>query len=147
MRHSRQNKLLELIADHEISTQDELVQMLENAGYKVTQATISRDIKELNIIKVLSPTGKYKYSVSPSNAGVVNNRFLKIFKETILSMQSSGNLILVKTLSGCGNAAAEAIDSLGIDHMLGCVAGDNTILIVTESEEYTQDIIEQFNQL
>ncbi len=147
MRYSRQNKILELISTYEIDTQENLCQLLRNAGYNVTQATISRDIKELQLIKTLSPSGKYKYAVSTSNDGPVNDRFIKIFKETILSVKSSGNIILVKTLTGCANAAAEAIDSFGIPNTIGSLAGDNTIIIVADSEENVPKIMEKFNTI
>ncbi len=147
MRYSRQNKILELISTYEIDTQENLCQLLRNAGYNVTQATVSRDIKELQLIKTLSPSGKYKYAVSTSNDGPVNDRFIKIFKETILSVKSSGNIILVKTLTGCANAAAEAIDSFGIPNTIGSLAGDNTIIIVADSEENVPKIMEKFNTI
>ncbi len=147
MRYSRQNKILELISTYEIDTQENLCRLLRNAGYNVTQATVSRDIKELQLIKTLSPSGKYKYAVSTSNDGPVNDRFIKIFKETILSVKSSGNIILVKTLTGCANAAAEAIDSFGISNTIGSLAGDNTIIIVADSEKSVPKIMEKFNTI
>ena len=108
MRYSRQNKIIELITNNEIDTQEKLVTMLRECGYEVTQATISRDIKELQLVKTLSSSGKYKYSVHKSQDLPVSDRFVKIFRETITSIDSSGNIIVVKTLSGCANAAGEA---------------------------------------
>jgi Arginine repressor len=118
MRYSRQNKILELIANNEIETQDKLAAMLREEGFEVTQATISRDIKELQLIKVLSSTGKYKYAVSARQDAPISERFIKIFRETITSFASAQNLIVIKTLSGCGNAAGEAIDCIGLPHDL-----------------------------
>lgn len=146
MRYSRQNKMLELIDEHEIETQEKLCQLLKDAGYDVTQATVSRDIKELQLIKTLSPSGKYKYAQS-SGDGPISDRFVKIFKETIKSVASAGNIIVVKTLSGCGAAAGEAIDSLNFPHVVGSVAGDNTIMIVAESDECVPELMELFNDL
>ena len=98
MRYSRQNKIIELITNNEIDTQEKLVTMLRECGYEVTQATISRDIKELQLVKTLSSSGKYKYSVHKSQDLPVSDRFVKIFRETITSIDSSGNIIVVKTL-------------------------------------------------
>ncbi|MEG0663351.1 MAG: arginine repressor, partial [Anaerovoracaceae bacterium] len=104
MRYSRQNKVLELITQQEVETQEKLCQLLKDAGYDVTQATVSRDIKELQLVKSLSSTGKYKYIQSRED-GPISDRFVKIFKETIKAVTPAGNIIVVKTLSGCGNAA------------------------------------------
>ena len=93
MRYSRQNKILELIANNEIETQDKLASMLKEEGFEVTQATISRDIKELQLIKVLSGSGKYKYAVSARQDAPISDRFVKIFRETITSFASAQNLI------------------------------------------------------
>ena len=130
MRYSRQNKILELIQKHVVETQDQLQDLLEQEGYKVTQATISRDIKELQLVKVSIDKDRYK-----------------IFRETIVSYASAQNLIVVKTLSGCGNAAAEAIDCLKLEHVVGSVAGDNTLLIIAEHEEYVATILKVFEDM
>ena len=144
MRHSRQNKVLELIAKNEIETQEKLCELLKEAGYNVTQATVSRDIKELQLVKVLFPSGRYAYSLPNLKDGPISNRFINIFKETVLSIDAAKNLIVVKALSGCGDAAGEAIDSLGLEHIVGSVAGDNTVLLIVEDDEYVNDIIEVF---
>ncbi len=147
MRYSRQNKILELISKHEIETQDKLASMLREEGYEVTQATISRDIKELQLIKVLSASGKYKYAVSKRPDAPISDRFVKIFKETVISFSFVKNLILVKTLSGCGSAAAEAIDNIGILHIAGTVAGDNTLLVVADDDDNVEEILDIFNSM
>ncbi|MGI6721956.1 MAG: arginine repressor [Anaerovoracaceae bacterium] len=146
MRYSRQNKVLELISENEIETQEKLCQMLKEAGYNVTQATVSRDIKELQLVKTLSPSGKYKYTQN-SGDGPISDRFVKIFKETIKSVTPAENIIVVKTLSGCAAAAGEAIDSLSFPHIAGSVAGDNTILIVAESKKDVAPLMKEFNKL
>ena len=110
MRYSRQNKIIELINSYEIDTQEKLASMLRENGFEVTQATISRDIKDLQLVKTLSSSGKYKYALNKSKDMPVSDRFVKIFRETITSFAASGNLIVVKTLSGCAAAAGEAID-------------------------------------
>lgn len=146
MRYSRQNKVLELIDKYEIETQEKLCQLLKDAGYDVTQATVSRDIKELQLVKTLSPTGKYKYTQSKGE-GPISDRFVKIFKETIRSVVPAENIIVVKTLSGCAAAAGEAVDSLDLPHIAGSVAGDNTLLIVAEKTKYVSEIVDRFNSI
>ncbi|MBO4235740.1 MAG: arginine repressor [Firmicutes bacterium] len=147
MRYSRQNKILELIANNEIETQEKLVSMLKAEGFDVTQATISRDIKDLQLIKVLTPGGKYKYAVSTQQNSPISDRFVKIFRETITSFASAQNLVVVKTLAGCASAAGEAIDSIDLPHVVGSIAGDNTLLIIVDSEENIEEILSIFNNM
>ena len=147
MRYSRQNKILDLIANNEIETQEKLASMLRAQGFNVTQATISRDIKELQLIKVLSNTGKYKYAVSTQQDTPISDRFVKIFRETITSFASAKNLIIIKTLSGCGAAAGEAIDNINLPHLVGSVAGDNTLLVVLDEEEHVEEVLSIFNSM
>lgn len=147
MRYSRQNKILEIIEKFEVETQDMLASLLKEYGYDVTQATISRDIKELHLIKTLSSTGKYKYAAAASMDGPISDRFVNIFRETIKSIDSAENLIVVKTLSGCGNAAGEAIDSLPLPHVVGSIAGDNTLLIIIDNAKNTASVMEEFKEM
>lgn len=142
MRISRQNKILELIENNEIETQDKLASMLRNYGYEVTQATISRDIKELQLIKTLSSSGKYKYAVSKSDDGPIPARLIDIYRSTVRSINKSGNIVLLKCLSGCANAAGEALDSMELKHVIGSVAGDNTLLLVTDDPANSDEVVE-----
>ncbi len=146
MRYSRQNKMLELIKLHEIETQEKLCTLLRESGYNVTQATVSRDIKDLQLVKKLSDSGRYKYSQT-TDAGPISERFIKIFRETILSVSSAENIIVIKTLSGCGPAAGEALDSLAYPHVIGSVAGDNTIMIVIDDKENVAGLVQEFQEL
>ena len=147
MRYARQNKILELIKENDIDTQEMLVALLKESGFNVTQATISRDIKELQLVKTLSPSGKYKYAVHKSVDLPVSDRFIKIFRETITSVASSGNLIVVKTLSGCAPAAAEAVDTSRFPHIIGSIAGDNTFLLVADDPANVSEIMDAFNEM
>lgn len=147
MRYSRQNKILDIINTHEVETQERLVALLRKSGYKVTQATISRDIKELQLVKTLSSSGKYKYTVGSSVDQPISDRYIKIFKETIQTVASSGNIIVVKTLSGCANAAAEAIDTLNLPHLVGSLAGDNTIFLVVNDPSNVPSLVNRFNEM
>ncbi len=147
MRIPRQNKILELIENYEIETQDKLASMLKSFGYEVTQATISRDIKELHLVKTLSSSGKYKYTVSTNEEGPLSGRFSNIYRETVKSTACSGNIVLLKTLSGCAGAAAEALDSIGLPHVIGSVAGDNTIMFVVDDPENSPVVVELLNDM
>ncbi len=146
MRYSRQNKILELINRHDIDTQEMLCQMLRESGYEVTQATVSRDIKELQLIKTMTAAGRYRYTQVMGN-NQITDRFIKIFRETITSYTPAGNLIVVKTLSGCANAAGEAIDALDFPHKVGSLAGDNTIFIVVDKEEHIPEVMKAFEEM
>ena len=146
MRFSRQDKIVELISTYEVETQDALAALLSANGYNVTQATISRDIKNLQLIKVLSASGRYKYAL-PGPPGMVSSaqRYEKIFKSTVSSISSAGNIIVLKTLSGCANAACEAFDSYAVPEIVGTLAGDNTVFAVVDLPEHVAPIVERFN--
>lgn len=147
MRYARQNKILELIKENNIETQEKLVAMLRESGFNVTQATISRDIKELHLIKSLSPEGVYRYAVASNGDSNMTNRYMAILRDIVKDVNASGNLIVVKTLPGCANAAGEPIDCLGFQHVLGTVAGDNTLLMVIDSEEHIPELMAKFDEL
>ena len=147
MRLSRQNKILELIEQHEIETQDKLASMLREYGYDVTQATVSRDIKELQLVKKLTSSGKYKYAVSASDDGPIPPRLIDIYRSTARSITKSGNIVLLKCLSGCANAAGEALDSMALEHVIGSVAGDNTLLLVIDDPANSDDVVDVLQSL
>lgn len=126
----RQEKILELIDRNDIETQEDLSKKLCELGFATTQATISRDIKELKLIKVLSG-GKYKYAVSYSNTdGSYKKRLNKIFKECVRSIDFAENIVVIKTLPALGSAAASALDSMKIPDVVGTIAGDDTVFVV-----------------
>lgn len=147
MKIARHAKLLELIEQQEIETQEELSLALKELGVDVTQATISRDIKDLRLVKVLGRTGKYKYALMKDQANFINERLMKIFSQTILSIDYSGNIIVLKTFSGAANAACEAIDAFGIEHIIGTIAGDNTIFVLVREDTDIEKVIEKFKKM
>lgn len=134
MKTVRQVAILDIIEKQNIETQEELAEALRLRGIRVTQATVSRDIKELRLLKVLTPTGAYKYATADKAENGLSERFIRMLAESLLSVASSNNLIVVKTLSGSANVAAEALDSLHWPEILGTLAGDNTILLIIRSE-------------
>ena len=147
MRLSRHNKILEIITTNEVKSQEQLQSLLKDSGYDVTQATISRDIKELQLIKSQDRNGVTRYVANTSDNRPISERFLRIFKETTLSYAPAQNLIVVRTLSGCSNAAAEAIDCLELEHIVGSIAGDNTLLVIVDNEKNVPAIIEAFDKV
>ena len=147
MRYTRQNKIIELINKYEIDTQDKLAEYLAKDGFDVTQATVSRDIKELQLVKTPASTGQYKYTLPERSARQTSDRFAKIFIDTTQSAVASGNIIIIKTLIGCANAACEAIDSLEFPHILGSIAGDNTVFIVCDDPGNASALVERFQDM
>lgn len=135
MKTVRQVAILDIIEKHDVETQEELADALRQRGIKVTQATVSRDIKELRLLKVLTPMGTYKYATADKAENGLSERFIRMLAESLLSVAASGNLIVVKTLNGSANVAAEALDSLHWPEILGTIAGDNTILLVIRTPE------------
>ena len=141
-RSLRQQKILEIIASKEIDTQEELCDELIKANFNVTQATISRDVKDLKLYKVAGTTKKYKYASFDSYVDSVTNRMTNLFKGCVIGIRSANNLILIKTMRGNGSTVGVFIDSLNIDEILGSVAGDDTILIIVGSNEHTQGVLD-----
>ena len=140
MKSKRHSKILELISNHSIDTQEELVLRLKLEGYSVTQATISRDIKELGLTKVLSEDGKYRYVQVDGKEQKISGKIVNMFRESVISVLSAGNLIVIKTFAGSANAAAILIDKLAMDEILGCIAGDDTLLVIVSDESAVERI-------
>jgi len=132
----RLEKIIELIRQYVISTQDELRYRLEQSGFATTQATISRDIKELNLIKTIHK-GKYMYCVGETStiSSGISLKFSRIFKEAVISMDYSDNMVVIKCYKGTANAACTTLDGIIWDGVVGTLAGDDTIFIVTKSRE------------
>ena len=147
MKSTRHSLILEIIEQKDIEPQEELAEELKRRGVKVTQATVSRDIKELRLLKVLSDHGGYKYATVERAEKGMSERFIRILSESVISLDNVGNLIVIKTLSASANAAAEAIDSMKWSEVLGSIAGDNTILVIARSEEAVESLMARFNTL
>ena len=131
MKAQRQAKILELISTTNIDTQEQLLAMLESEGFHTTQATISRDIKELRIVKELTSLGNYRYTTGNNElGGTFSTRLNTIFKECVISFDYAQNIIVVRTLPGLASAAASAIDGMNIHAVVGSLAGDDTVMIV-----------------
>ena len=129
-RSARQSKILELISTKEIETQDELARELRNANFEITQATISRDIKELGLTKILSSSGKYKYCFVVSDEQLISNKYISIFKESVISVKIAMNLVVVRTMKGMGAGVSSFVDKLNINELMGAVNGDDTVMLI-----------------
>ncbi len=148
MKFQRQSKILELISTRDVETQEELSALLCKMGYSATQATVSRDIKELRLVKVLAENGRYKYStVSKKTDGEMISRLKNIFWECVTSLDYAQNMVVVKTMPGFGNAAASAIDSIHIPDIVGTLAGDDTIFIVSRTPEAAENFCKTASKL
>ena len=147
MKTVRQVAILDIIEKQEIETQEELASALNARGIRVTQATVSRDIKELRLLKVLTPSGKYKYATGDQADNNLTDRFIRMLAESLLSVSSANNLIVVKTLSGSANVAAEALDSMHWPAVLGTLAGDNTVLLIIRSNEETITVTSRIREM
>lgn len=135
MKEYRQGEIMSLINDSEIETQEELLDCLREKGYKVTQATISRDIRELGLVKVAGTGGRYKYAMPHREENTISAKFRNLLTETVEKVDCAGNIAVVKTFSGMAQGVAAAIDSMGREDIVGSVAGDDTIIIVMRTAE------------
>ena len=143
MKNARQVAILDIIGRQNVETQEELAAALRDRGITVTQATVSRDIKELRLVKVLSPEGSYRYAAAEQGGTAMADRFRRLLSECLLSVNASENLVVVKTLNGSANAAAEAMDNLRQPEILGTMAGDNTIFVAVRSAADAPKVVEQ----
>ena len=145
-RNARQQKILEIISEKEIDTQEELCEELQKLNFNVTQATVSRDIKELKLYKISGKTKKYKYSCIESNDDSVKGKMRLLFKESVQSIQCANNIVVIKTMRANGSTACLFIDSLQMKEVLGSLAGDDTIFVVSDSNENAQVIVDRLKE-
>ena len=147
MKTVRQVTILDLSEKNVIETQEELADALRQRGIQVTQATVSRDIKELRLLKVLTPMGSYKYATADKAENGLTDRFIRMLAESVLSVTAAANMIVVKTLSGSASVAGEALDSFRWQEVLGTIAGDNTIFMVVRSVEEVQTVVSRIQEM
>ena len=147
MKATRHAKILELIQNHTVTTQEELQSLLEANGFYATQATISRDIQELHLIKIAGKVKKYKYAFIDKRENFIPDKIVNLFKEILVSITCVNNLIVIKTLSGNASAAGMVVDRMNFSEILGCVAGDDTLLIITKSNSDAEMVIKEFKEL
>lgn len=144
MKSLRHSMILEIIESQDIETQEELAEELKRHGMRVTQATVSRDIKELRLLKVLTDEGSYRYAVAEKAEQGLTERLRRIFTETALHVDVAENLIVIKTLPGSAHAAAEMVDTMRWPETVGTLAGDNTILVIARDAQIAPALAERF---
>ncbi len=145
LRSARQAKILEIISRQEIETQEELCDALNKLNYVVTQATISRDIKDLHLFKVAGIEKKYRYAFINDGESAISPKMRSLFRDCIISIKAAQNLVVVKTLAGNGANAGAVVDKLKYECIVGSVAGDDTLLIICETNEGALQVVEKIN--
>ncbi len=149
MKNARQNKILDLIETHSIDRQEDLLNQLCSVGFNVTQATVSRDIRELHLVKAATGDGKYRYVASFQREKLYHapNRFETIFRESVVKVDCTGFIVLVKCFTGMANAACELFDSMVWNDVMGTLAGDDTFIVLTQNDESARLLCEQLRQI
>ena len=147
MKTKRQTKMLELIKKHDIETQEELSDYLQKEGYQVTQATVSRDIRELKLTKVAMSNGRQKYAALTEANEDLSEKYTRVFRDDFVSMDMAQNILVIKTVSGMAMAVAAAIDAMHLHEIVGCIAGDDTIMCAVRSVDDTIAVMSRLRKL
>lgn len=143
MKKVRQGKIVEIVQEHEVETQEELAGRLREAGFAVTQATVSRDIRELKLSKISTGEGRQKYIVLEQGDEHIGGKYIRVLREGFLSMDMAQNILVIKTAAGMAMAVAAALDALQFAEVVGCIAGDDTIFVAVRTVEETQALMEK----
>lgn len=147
MKLSRQSKILELINKYDVETQEELADWLMKEGYNVTQATVSRDIRELKLTKVALDGGRQKYIALQKAEPGLGEKYTRVLRDGFISMDMAQNILVIRTVSGMAMAVAAALDALQINSILGCIAGDDTIFCAIRTTDETIHVMEKLNKI
>ena len=147
MKLERHSKIVELIGKYEIETQEELAQKLQESGYRVTQATVSRDIRELRLTKVPSESGRQRYVVMQNPSTTFSDKYIRILKDGYVSMDMAQNILVIKPVSGMAMAVAAALDAIHFHEIVGCIAGDDTIMCAVRSVDDTILVMDKIKKL
>ena len=144
MKKNRHDKIIELINNYEVETQEQLASLLKEAGYDVTQATVSRDIRQMKLTKQVTPDGRQKYVYTTADPEVMHDKYVSVIKAGYVSMDVAGNLLVIRTVSGMAMAVAAAIDALDMPEIIGCIAGDDTIFVAMKSDEIAVELMNKY---
>lgn len=147
MKIARHSKIIELINRYDIETQEELASKLNEEGFEVTQATVSRDIRELKLTKLAMDGGKQKYIILQNQDSQINDKYLRVLKEGYLSVDRAENILVVKTVSGMAMAVAAALDSMNWSEVVGCIAGDDTIMAAIRTKEDALIVMDKIRKI
>lgn len=145
MKKIRHRKIIELIEKYDVETQEELANHLKDAGFSVTQATVSRDIRELKLSKVSAGSGRQKYVVLKQDDKHMEDKYIRVLKDGFSSMDMAQNILVIKTVSGMAMAVAAAVDAMKFQEVVGCIAGDDTIMLAVRTVEDTQILMDKIH--
>ncbi|MBR3606805.1 MAG: arginine repressor [Lachnospiraceae bacterium] len=147
MKGNRHQKIVELVENYEIETQEDLADLLRRDGYKVTQATVSRDIRQLNLTKVSTGNGKQKYVILKHEDSKIGEKYIRVLKDGFVSMDRAQNILVIKTVAGMAMAVAAAIDTMKLEEIVGSIAGDDTIMAAVRTNEDAEAVMKKINEL
>ena len=147
MKIARHSKIIDLINQYDIETQEELAAKLQEAGFAVTQATVSRDIRELKLMKIAKPDGGSRYTVMGQRDSQNSEKYIRVLKDAFLSMEMAQNILVIKTVSGMANAAGAALDNMNYSEVVGCIAGDDTIACINRSTDDTITLMDKIKKI
>ncbi len=147
MKKSRHQKIKELVEQYQIETQEELADKLKEAGYAVTQATVSRDIRELKLTKVSMGSGRQKYTILTHSEHYLGDKYIRVLRDGFISMDMAQNILVVKTVSGMAMAVAAALDAMKLKEIVGSIAGDDTIMMAVRTVEDTEIVMEKIRNV
>ena len=147
MKIERHSQIIRLISQYDIETQEELAEKLNESGFQVTQATVSRDIRELKLTKISTDHGKQKYTSLTEKSGDMEDKFIRIFKDGFVSMDMAQNILVIKTVSGMAMALAAALDAMNFHEIVGSIAGDDTIMCAVRTTQDTERLMKQLRKL
>ncbi|MCR5670611.1 MAG: arginine repressor [Butyrivibrio sp.] len=147
MKRSRHDKIIELINKYEIETQEQLAALLKDAGYDVTQATVSRDIRQMKLTKQVTENGKQKYVYTTADKDAMQDKYISVLKAGYQGMDIAQTLLVIRTVSGMAMALATAIDALDLPQVIGCIAGDDTIMVAIKTKEDAEELMEEFKSM
>ncbi len=147
MKKTRHRQIVDIISKYDVETQEELAKYLKEAGFDVTQATVSRDIRELKLTKVSMGNGRQRYMVFRQDDAHMEDKFTRVLKDGFVSMDMAQNILVVKTVSGMAMAVAAAIDALKFKEVVGCIAGDDTIMVAVRTIEDTKMLMEKIHKM
>lgn len=147
MKLRRHEAIIDLVNNQDINTQEELMENLQKQGFKVTQATVSRDIKELRIFKALGKDGKYRYSTGGRNALDKTSGFESLFSSSVEEVDSAENIVVIKTMTGMAQAVCMSLDNIDFENIVGTIAGDDTIFVLCRNLKATEEMLNKFRKL
>lgn len=147
MKVSRHAKIIELISQYDIETQEELAEYLNKEGFKVTQATVSRDIRDLKLTKVPTDDGKQRYAVHQKDESEMSEKYIRVLKDGFVSMDMAQNILVIKTVSGMASAVCAALDAMRWNEIVGSIAGDDTIMCAIRSVEDTVSVMDKISKI